>query len=352
MQASQVPIKIPTIWANLAPAGTGVITVPIPSQIGITPDAASWTDGFPPATAQSGGYPRIQDANGGIQMISAWAKWLAAGGPIYYDATFSGAIGGYPSGCVLASVATLGNFWISTVDNNTSDPDTGGANWTSGSLLVPGKWLNFQSITTTGTYTPSTGTNTVVYIAVGAGGGSGGGGSTNSSQIAIGGSGNAGGITSGRCPVASVSGLTITIGAAGAAGAAGANAGGNGGNTSIGSVVTAIGGLGGGAGTAGATAIQTPTRGGIGIYTGTLLYAIAGDLAGVGQGVLASGFFFSGSGGSSPYGSGGGPRQGNQVGQAALGYGSGASGACVAASSSALAGAAGSPGIVLLYEYS
>ena len=164
MQSSSVPIKIPTIWAASAPAGTGVITVPIPSQQGITPDAASWTDGYPPQTAQAGGYPRINDTNGALQMISAWARWMAAGGPIYYDAVFSAAIGGYPSGALLGAVSTLGNFWISTVDNNTSDPDTGGANWIS--LSIPSPFpanTSLQGALTLGSYQSiSAGTSTIL----------------------------------------------------------------------------------------------------------------------------------------------------------------------------------------------
>ena len=46
-----------------------------------------------------------------------------------YDAGFSSENGGYPFGAFLQSANGLG-WWFSTVDDNTSDPDTGGGNWT------------------------------------------------------------------------------------------------------------------------------------------------------------------------------------------------------------------------------
>ncbi len=60
---------------------------------------------------------------------AAGAQWQAAGNYVPYDATFSTAIGGYPMGAVLTST-TLGVFWQSTAENNTTDPDGGSpANW-------------------------------------------------------------------------------------------------------------------------------------------------------------------------------------------------------------------------------
>jgi hypothetical protein len=39
--------------------------------------------------------------------------------------------GGYPRGAIVQSATVLGRFWVSTADNNTTNPDTGGANWLS-----------------------------------------------------------------------------------------------------------------------------------------------------------------------------------------------------------------------------
>lgn len=136
MQTSDVPVKFPIPFANGA-SGTYKRQVPTPSQVGIDDGAASLTTGFPPDTfipTSGGGIPPDgRDFNGILFQATAWARWLAAGGPIYYDGTFATAIGGYPAGTMLQSSVTPGKFWISTANNNTTDPDGGSpANWLSG----------------------------------------------------------------------------------------------------------------------------------------------------------------------------------------------------------------------------
>jgi hypothetical protein len=148
MQSSQIPVKFQIPFANNASAPTYITNpIPVPSQQGITTDAASFTDGFPPATFLAGGAPLGTDVNGILFMMSAWARWQAAGGPIAWDSAFSALIGGYPLGATVESPVTQGRTWLSTVENNTSNPDTGGAGWTnlqavggvlSGTLPNPG----------------------------------------------------------------------------------------------------------------------------------------------------------------------------------------------------------------------
>lgn len=129
MQDSDLPYKFATIWG--ASATSGYLTAVIPPTA--TGASASQVLGFPPITSVDPGAggipPDIADFNGVLQYLSAWDRWAQAGGPIYFDGSFSTAIGGYPKGAVLAQAATLGQFWISTVENNTSNPDVGGANW-------------------------------------------------------------------------------------------------------------------------------------------------------------------------------------------------------------------------------
>ena len=132
MLSSAIPTKFPAAFANSAGAGF-IRTIPTASQIGITPGAASLTDGFPPLNFDpiaSGGIPPWgADMNGLMNQVTAWLQWVAAGGaPVAYDATFSTAISGYPQGALLKS-ATAGHYWISTTENNATDPDTGGAGW-------------------------------------------------------------------------------------------------------------------------------------------------------------------------------------------------------------------------------
>ncbi len=131
MQSSQIPAKFPMPFAHNA--GSGYIRpIPEASQISITPGAASLNDGFPPLTflaEGSGGVPPFgQDMNGILNEITAWIQWTNAEGPVAYDATFSAAIGGYPKGAILTS-AVGGSWWLSTAENNTTDPDTGGTGW-------------------------------------------------------------------------------------------------------------------------------------------------------------------------------------------------------------------------------
>jgi hypothetical protein len=108
------------------------IPIPVPSQIGTTVNAASFTDGFPPSTMTpeaSGGLPFFgQDMNGILYMVSAYCANFAAGALPVYNATLAGNISGYPLGAVLAN--TQGNgLWINQSNGNSSNPDTGGANW-------------------------------------------------------------------------------------------------------------------------------------------------------------------------------------------------------------------------------
>jgi hypothetical protein len=108
------------------------LPIPVPSQISITVNAASFTDGFPPNTMTpeaSGGLPFFgQDMNGILWMISAYCANFAAGALSKYNATLSSNISGYPVGAVLVNAEATG-FWINEADGNTTDPDTGGANW-------------------------------------------------------------------------------------------------------------------------------------------------------------------------------------------------------------------------------
>ena len=139
MLESSVPLKFPIPFGNSA-GGAYIRTVPTASQIGIEAGAASLTDGFPPVTFEaegSGGTPPGgQDFNGLFKQITQWCQWFAAGGPVQYDSTFQTAIGGYPNNAIVFSATTANKIWLSTADNNTSNPDTGGANWTD---ISPGR---------------------------------------------------------------------------------------------------------------------------------------------------------------------------------------------------------------------
>lgn len=138
---SAIPTRFPIPWGNSA-GPSFIRTIPTASQIPVQAGAASLTDGFPPdnfTPVGAGGTPPFgQDFNGILNQITKWQIWNQAGAPIGYDATFSTSVGGYPAGAILASNVTLGLFWMSTVDNNTSNPDSGGSNWVAFNPASPG----------------------------------------------------------------------------------------------------------------------------------------------------------------------------------------------------------------------
>ncbi|CAB3907644.1 hypothetical protein LMG26842_05695 [Achromobacter dolens] len=128
MQASNAPTKIQVPFANSGAKNT----IPIPSQVSVTPGLASFTTGFPPATMTplvAGGVPPYgQDMNGILYAITTIQQWQSAGGSFKYDAAWSAANSGYPAGAVLVKSDSTG-FWFNNVDGNTADPDAGGAGW-------------------------------------------------------------------------------------------------------------------------------------------------------------------------------------------------------------------------------
>lgn len=128
MQLSNPPLKLPIPFANSG----GKNTIPEASQIGIVPGRASLTDGFPPLTRtpiSGGGVPPAGlDMNGILYEISALARWGSAGAGYNYDSTFATAIGGYPKGARVCRADGEG-YWLNTLDNNTTDPETSGAGW-------------------------------------------------------------------------------------------------------------------------------------------------------------------------------------------------------------------------------
>lgn len=139
MQDSNQPAKIPLKWASAAGAGY-ITTIPLLSQIGIANGRASWTDGFPPLNFQptaAGGVPPFgADFNGVFQAVSSGLQWVQAGAPMPFDGTFATNIGGYPKGSLIPDATTFGAYWLSTVDNNTSDPAAMSGAWQGTTLLV------------------------------------------------------------------------------------------------------------------------------------------------------------------------------------------------------------------------
>lgn len=147
MNISALPTFFAAVWANAA-SSPYINTIPTASQEGVKAGAASLADGFPSLCfvpfASGGAGPFGSDFNGILAQVTAGLQWVQAGGPMTYSGTYSTTIGGYPNGAIIQSAVTPGLFWRSTTDNNTSNPDTGGANWVrnpAGSTLAHGQCL-------------------------------------------------------------------------------------------------------------------------------------------------------------------------------------------------------------------
>lgn len=223
--------------------------------------------------------------------------------------------------------------------------------------LAKGKGLiNRQVISATGTYTPTPGTNRAMVRLVGGGGGGGGVANSAAAQTAVGGGGASGDYVeawidpgNGNYPLV---GGAATIGAAGTAGVNTGGAGGTGGNTSLvvgGVTLTAKGGTGGSF--TGSSASAQICAGGAsqgGSSAGDILVPAEPGVPGFTQsGTLGE----SGQGGNSFMGSGGASKIAQGAGNAGAGFGAGGSGALSINAGGAVAGGAGSAGLIVVYEY-
>ncbi|MCS6455927.1 hypothetical protein NX868_10175 [Burkholderia thailandensis] len=131
MQANQTPTLVPLAFA----AGGAFNTIPEASQIGTNPGGASLVDGFPPLTrtpiAAGGIPPSGLDMNGILNLITQSTRWAHGGGRYAFNSAFAADtnVGGYPAGAMLMSADGFGT-WLSLVDNNSDNPDTGpGTKW-------------------------------------------------------------------------------------------------------------------------------------------------------------------------------------------------------------------------------
>lgn len=107
-------------------------SIPDTSQIGVINGAASYPTGFPPLTfikKTDGGIPPDgEDFNGIFYEITAVQRWQSAGGIFKFDSNLAASIGGYPKGATVLKSDGSGT-WFNTTDNNSNNPDSGGAGW-------------------------------------------------------------------------------------------------------------------------------------------------------------------------------------------------------------------------------
>jgi hypothetical protein len=223
------------------------------------------------------------------------------------------------------------------------------------SAAGPGRLLNVQVISASGTYTPTPGMATCIPEVVGGGGGGGGSPATSGTQFALAGGGGSGAYGKGRFTAAQIgASQTATIGAAGAAGAVG-GAGGTGGTSSLGALISAPGGSGGGAGIATTTSVANITTGGLGasVATGGNIINSKGAPGGHGFNSGGSGALTGYGAGSPVAGGGGGGNFGGvgTTGNAASSPGAGGAGGGSNVSDAGKAGGAGAAGIIIIWEF-
>lgn len=218
----------------------------------------------------------------------------------------------------------------------------------SGGNAMSGRLLNVQVFSTPGTftYTETPGTKKVIPEVQAAGGAGGGAPVTNSAQASVGGPGGAGAYAKGLI-ASGFSGQTVTVGAGGTAviGAAGNN----GGPSSFGALISCPGGRGGMTGgpgsppfAAGALNSSAPSGGNIISYIGS---------GGVDTIALILPYIAAGVAGASLFGPGANLAASGITGTTSTSPGSGGGATGNTPSKSAVAGGAGAPGIVIIWEY-
>src|SRR5581483_8309324 len=109
------------------------LPIPVPSQIAVSPELASFATGFPPATRlpkTSGGIPpRGKDMNGSLYTVTAHNAWVAAGGTYAFNADVVSVSGGYPVGAIIRSNADPTLFFLNLTADNTNDPNSVLTGW-------------------------------------------------------------------------------------------------------------------------------------------------------------------------------------------------------------------------------
>lgn len=153
MSGVVITYKITEFFGKSADPTTITLPVPNASPGAPSPNRASFDTGFPSINFQpitAGGQPPSgKDFNGVLFMLSQYAYSMQGGQSIVtHDAATQAAIGGYPINALLAKEGGFG-YWLSIVDANASDPDTGGAGWSS---LTPDPVVVLQLAVAAGTY--------------------------------------------------------------------------------------------------------------------------------------------------------------------------------------------------------
>ena len=225
------------------------------------------------------------------------------------------------------------------------------ANLKSGmTALTPGRLLNVQVFTASGTVTKTPGAKKWRIKCLGAGAGSSAAPATGSNEVSVSNGGGAGAYAEGIYDVSSITTASVVIGSGGAGGTAGSIYGADGGTSSVGSFISSPGGKAGLPAGPANPPFQPVANTNSDGPTGWNIVGSSG--AGADPAVAVANSYAAGSRGSnSIFGVGGSVPALNSPANPGGGYGSGASGCSNGPSQSAKSGAAGRPGIVIIEEY-
>lgn len=217
--------------------------------------------------------------------------------------------------------------------------------------------IGIQRFTASGSYVPTPGTQYVIVEAVGGGAGGGGCSTPGTGNVSAAAGGNSGSYGKGKFAITGSVSVTIGVGGSGGLASAtptGATIGGAGGDTKFGAFMTCPGGLAGLASNSFSIpniCQSIPPKSNP--VTGGDISSIDGEAGGNG---FALGAGISGKGGSNPLGAGGAsvgsPGNVSVAGNNGTGFGTGGSGAFAGSLASGKNGGAGSPGVVIVWEYS
>ncbi len=282
--------------------------------------------------------------------VSYGTAAVAGGGTGATTLTDGGVLLGSGTGAITAT-AVLGDGEF-IVGDGTTDPVLESGSTARASMAAVGE-VSTQVFTSDGTYTKPADLLYAIVEVIGGGGGSGGGDLTGASQVAVPAGGGGGGYAREVLAAGAIGSTeTVTVGEGGAAGSSGNNAGSTGETTSFGALLSATGGA-GGAGSPVKTAPTLPTIGGAGgVGSGGDVNANScpGE-PGIG---MAANNASGGGGGCTPFGAGGARTNTGSTTAAVVGkvYGGGAAaGAQAENQGTAIAGAAGGDGIVIVTEF-
>lgn len=362
MNRTDAPKKQPIVFAVNGPRED------LPDTTPSGDNTASYNSGFPLITMtlkSAGGLPpKGQDVNQILYELSSLGRWGSSGALNAFDSAFATSIGGYPSGALVIS-DDLTKIYISTIDANTNNPNSSATGWSNfvtylgltgglGANIV-GRLIGVKVITTSQTYTPSTGTKAIIAEVMGGGGGGQGAGSV---RVVGGGGGSGAYVKALITSLASSYAITIGSGGIGSTSTAAGQQSNPGGTTTFGTIITCTGGSGGisdqtVAATTGSACLAGGGQGGTAttVETTGVNFIITQNGSRGSFGTAVHPNYLGGNGGVSPLGSGG---RGGVTAPAdatfnASGYGGGGGGNT--SLSTAASGGNGSPGVVMVWEY-